>query len=147
MTVLPILDLRLVHEMFTHGDLIVIMTWTLRDRRPALVIIPAQAPRGNETINPCIVSAEGAYRWSDQRLVGDPIHQERMSGIFAAYLGFNPWDHKIRHRIISVVQDHLQDLLTMPPMPSTGEVAASADLMLRNTETGEVKEIEAKSDV
>lgn len=142
----PILDLSLIHDCWQFGDIMCILTWTLSDRRPAMVLIPAHAPRNNESLTPCIIPLDTAFLWSDS-IMGDPFHQERTAGQFAAFLGWEPMDHGLRHRIISIIQNRLQDLLTMPPLVDTGNVAAVADLRLTNLETGKVTEIEASSDV
>ena len=52
-----------------------------------------------------------------------------------------------RRRIITAIQNRLQDLLTMPPLDTNGDVAEVADLKLTDLESGKVIEIEAKTDV
>lgn len=141
-----ILDLRLIHECWQFGDILCIMSWTLHDRRPAMVLIPAHAPRNNESLTPCVIPVDMAYLWSDT-VVGDPFHQERSAGQFAIFLGMDPMDHGLRARIITIIQNRLQDLLTMPPMPDTGETAAVADVSMRNLATGKITEVEARADV
>lgn len=139
----PELDLRFSHAEWTFGDIRMFLTWTLSDRRPAMVLLPARMTPGTA---PCVIKLDGAYLWTDT-VVGDRFHQERAAGEFAAHLGFNPFDHGVRNRIITIIQNRLQDLLTMPPLIDTGEVATRADITLTNLSTGKVAEIEAKTDV
>ncbi len=140
----PVIDLTLRHSVRRMGDITIYLTWTLDDRRPAMVLLPSFANLADVT--PFIVKMDGAFRWTDT-VIGDPIHQERESGIAAAAMGFDPFNHGLRHRIITIIQDNIQDLLTMPALEDTGEVRAAADLKLTNLETGETVEIEGKSDV
>lgn len=142
----PILDLKFTYGSWDFGDISIIISWTLDDRMPCMVILPTFAPRDNQSITPCIIRMADAFRWTDT-IVGDAFHQERSAGIFAANLGMDPFNHRLRARLIKLIQNRLQDLLTAPQMPETGEVAAIADLKLTNMLTGEITEIEAKADV
>lgn len=140
----PLIDLNYCHSKWTFGDFSVSLTWTMDDRRPCMVLLPS---RGDiQDFCPGVIRMDDAYKWSDT-IVGDAFHQERFSGMFAAGLGFDPMNHGIRRRIITAIQNRLQDLLTMPPLENTGDVAEVADLKLTDLNTGKVIEIEAKADV
>lgn len=138
----PEIRLDLAHAVWDFGDITMYLTWTLSDRRPAMVLIP----RFSKDFVPYVIKMDGAYVWTDT-IVGDPIAQERGAGAAAACMGFDPFNHSLRRRIISIIQGRLQDLLTMPPLVETGEVAARADLTLTDMNTGKVVEIEGKVDV
>ena len=144
---LPILDLTKIHDAWEMGDILVLMTWTLNDKRPAMVLIPVAAPRHNEEITPCIIPMDSAFMWHDSPLIGDPVHQVRMSGMMAGMLGFDPYSQNDRHKIINAIQNRLQDLITMPNMPDTGDVVAEVDLQLTDLKTGKVIEFEGKAEV
>lgn len=138
----PELRLDLSHAVWDFGDIRMYLTWTLSDRRPAMVLIP----RYGRDFVPYVIKMDSAYIWTDT-IVGNPIAQERGAGAAAACMGFDPMDHRLRARIISIIQNRLQDLLTMPPLIDTGEVAVKADLVATNLETGKVIEIEGAADV
>lgn len=140
----PIIDLNYCHSKWTFGDFTVSLTWTMDDRRPCMVILPTRGPL--QDCIPGVIRMDEAYKWSDT-IVGDPIHQERWAGAFSAGVGFDPMNHGTRRRIITAIQNRLQDLLTMPPLDTNGDVAEVADLKLTDLESGKVIEIEAKTDV
>lgn len=114
---MPALDLRKAHDKFVHGDLTVILTWLdLRETdgslRPCLVIIPSHARM--ETVVPCIVTIDKAWIWSEE--IGDERRAAHMAVEFGRCLGMSE-QIATAIRIRGLIVDHLQDLLTMPPMP------------------------------
>lgn len=140
----PIIDLKYTYSEWTFGDFRVILTWTLDDQRPCMVLIPNRVNLADVT--PCIIKMDEAYLWSDT-IVGDIRHQERSAGEFCIWMDFDPFSAGNRRRVITAIQNRLQDLLTMPPLTTDGKTAASATVLLTDRNTGEVTEIEAKTDV
>ena len=108
----PILDLELEWQRFTYGDLTVILTWTLDDRRPAMVLLPTW--RRRRFLRPCVVKLDNAHLWDEH--TGDPREAAEMSFDFAVTLGLG--DHPAYAlRVLSVIRECLGELLKVPPAP------------------------------
>lgn len=118
-------DLNLTHVHFQRicGDITVFGTWFGGDRRPALVLLPT-ARIGHDRVMPCVVPLASAFAWD--RRTGDPRHCARVSALFAENLGLNPHNAFTLMRITSLIQDHMGDLLSIPPKPAETYVAADA---------------------
>lgn len=116
--------LDLTRYAFRHqrGDLTLYGTWFGKDNpRPCLVLTATY----RRTV-PCVVLLENAWLWSDE--VGDPGHCARSSVNFAQYLGLDYTNQITCMRVTSLIQDHLGDLIAMPPKPNERIVVADAIL-------------------
>lgn len=132
---MPALDLSKYHRRFEHGDITVLLTWSLHSRRPCLVLVPTYARAWSpEYITPCIVPTDRAWLWDEA--TGDPGHTIFNSQAFADCLGMNRHDPRTIMRITSIVQSHLGDLILCPPMPRFDQVEV-AIATLTDAETGE----------
>lgn len=138
------LDLSRRVDTFTHGDIQVILTWTLHDERPCLVLIPTLAVLHFDSITPCIVPIESAFMWDEH--TGDGRHCATMAFQFACAMNFAP-SPQILIRITSIIRDHLGDLLACPNMPKLFDDEVVADATLTNLETGAVKQSEIVKNV
>lgn len=138
MLIRPALDLTRYLNRYTHGDITVYLTWWLADDsgpRPALVLVPTHS-QSNEKCIPCVVPIENAWVWSEEK--GDPILAalQAMKFVHLLRLAENP---QSAFRVRGIIIDHLQDLLTMPPMPDDMRVSTViGEAKVTNREAGEV---------
>lgn len=118
----PILDLTIWHRRQQHGDISAFLTW-LRDARrtPALVLVRT-ALLGREGAIPCIVPLTRTWVWSEE--IGDPRQAAQTCIQFAASLGLNPHNATDCIRVMSIIRDHIGDLVLMPPKPTEARVVA-----------------------
>jgi hypothetical protein len=115
----PILDLNHRHWSASKGGLTAIGTWlkTEDDRwRPCMVIVRT-VDDGHADAIPCVVTMDKAYLWSEAKGVGNPRAVAQIVVNFLYALRLDPFDAKNHVRVITLVTDHLQDLLTIPPRP------------------------------
>jgi hypothetical protein len=125
-------DLNLAESKFvkTRGDLILYGSWFGEDLRPCLVVIPAV--RANPV--PLVVDLDTAYKWNPDDRDVDPRGAAFLVMQFLQCNGMsyaNPITHM---RVISLIHDHLGDLLAMPPKPTS--LIVVADAFRTDIETG-----------
>jgi hypothetical protein len=111
------LDLTRYHFRRELGDITVFGTWWLPEDSgpiPCLVLFPTHV-RAEEAV-PCVVMIADAWRWSEA--IGNPADCARQSFRFAQMLRLDTSNISNVFLVRSLIHDHLQDLLTMPPMPS-----------------------------
>lgn len=128
----PALDLTRYHARHTHGDITVFLTWYgdgAGRAEPALALVPTYKI-GHEGVTPCVVTLSNAWRWSAE--IGDPHHCAQASLIFARLLGMDDTTMFGPMRIATMIQDHLGDLVLMPPDYREREVMADAVLRDRD---------------
>lgn len=124
----PALDLARYHARHTYGDITLYLTWWLAEDsgpRPCIVLVPTHK-RSHRPV-PCVVHLNGSWVWSEE--IGDPVRAANMAIEFVDLLG-QPPSPQSAFRIRGIIIDHLQDLLTIPPMP---------DDMRVNTVVGEAR--------
>lgn len=112
----PALDLTRYHDRHQHGDITVYLTWWLAsDSGPkqCLVLVPTHA-QSYERTTPCVVPMNHAWVWSEE--IGDPAAAAATAMSFARALGLEASPRQAI-RIRSIIVDHLDDLVRMPPMP------------------------------
>lgn len=135
----PVLDLSLSAWERVQGDVTVIGTWILTTERPVLALVPTRRKRDADRISPCLIPIDMAYLWDEY--TGDPVHCAQATFEFAKSLGFNEFDPINMVRLTSIIRDHLGDLLTMGPMPTT-EKAVAADVIMVDRDSGKTVEAE-----
>jgi hypothetical protein len=125
----------------TLGELTLIGTWLRVDGgqwRPCMVIIRA-SDEGSDRTTPCIVTADNAWIWSEA--VGDPKQAARAAFNFARALRLDEHDPRVMVRLAMLIEDHLDDLLHIPPRPAElKEVVAEAKLT--DNRSGQVTQTE-----
>lgn len=130
-----------------RGDITVFRTWLrlVDSWQACLVLVPSRMFISNERVIPCIVPLATAHKWADDP---DDFHERLiMAGHFAANLGFNPMNPKNPMRIMSIIQDLLGELITIPPRPEHApDQVVSAEMEVIDNQTGKVKEIEVRDD-
>ncbi len=113
------LNLNWRHKTHVFGDITAILTWTLHDKSPALVLIPTHTRLTHERITPCVVPLAMAHMWAPE--TGSGAHAITTSRIFAAALGFSPENPRTLFRITDIIIDLLGDLIRTPPFPAEFE--------------------------
>lgn len=104
----PVLDLTKYAFRRQLGDIILYGTWigeSVDDSEPCLVLIS-----GYRNTKPCCIALSAAYRYDD------PNYLLYKSIQFNKDLGFTDNMSNV-HRVASVIHDHLQDLIELPPRP------------------------------
>jgi hypothetical protein len=109
-----------------------------RDWVPALVLVRPKAPIAIQI--PCIVRLDTAWMWADAPL-GDPIATAAMACDFCNHLGLDLTRNKDVVRVLMVIQDHIDDLLKIPPSPPAQKIV-DGEIELR-LETGQIITSEA----
>lgn len=114
------IDLTRHHFKKDRGDLSMFGTWLWNDdqeaHEPALVIVNRYNPRA---FKPCVVALSAAYKYNDAR------YMARIASAFTSLLGLQ--DGLVTaHKLALFIEDHLNDLLLMPPNPTTTIVVADA---------------------
>jgi hypothetical protein len=124
----PILDLRFRHAIHKRGDIEAWITWNRHTGSGCLVLLRSNRRISHETVIPCIIDEQNAWRWHD--VLGDPDYQVQMAALFAPALGLPPFPESI-HRVIGIVQDLVGELANIPLMPTDGETHV-ADAFIRD---------------
>lgn len=118
----PAIDLTRTQFQRHLGDLSLYGTWIYNEdqetEEPCLVVIPRYQRNG---FKPCVVALSAAYKYNDPRYLA------RISFAFLSMLGFAQTPSE-GHKIASLIHDHLDDLLKMPPNPTTTIVVADATI-------------------
>jgi hypothetical protein len=139
------LDLTLRQFTRAAGVLLVIGTWLRDDEfqwRPALVLIRA-ADEGKRVPVPCVVPLANAWIWSED--IGDPRLAARAAYQFARALRLDD-DPMNGPRIAGIINDHLPDLVRIPPLPSSERHERSvAEGLIRDLSAGTVTELDIRA--
>ena len=108
-------------------------TWAKIDERwrPAIVILRTNQPQ----YQPCVIPLDSAWQWSP---IGDPYPRARA---MLPRLGIDPWNDDNVFKLISMVQDRMDDLVKMPPRPPEAEehVDPVAEVTIDNPITGKTE--------
>lgn len=132
------LDLTQAHFQKDRGDHTLYGAWVGDRLRPCLAILPKHLREGHL---PLVVSVDDAWKWNPD----DPDARPEMNAkMIDAYLSINGFDNGpfAAMGIVSLVHDHLGDLLAIPPKPLNLEVVADA---IRTDEDGNVTHKEIRS--
>jgi hypothetical protein len=118
----PAIDLsRHQFKRELHG-LAIFGTWVWHEdqqtHEPCLVVINAVYPRA---FKPVVVALSAAYLYNDATYMAQRARQ------FVQLLGLH--DSMVTaHKVALLIEDHLQDLITMPPNPTETVVVADASI-------------------
>lgn len=113
-----------------RGELALIGTWLFEEQheryRPCMVLIRA-GDIGADMAIPCIVTMDKAWLWSEE--VGDPEQAAHILAGFLEALRMTPNKRDV-FRVLAMIQDHLGDLLSIPPYspPDRGDVIAEVTI-------------------
>ncbi|WBF05201.1 hypothetical protein [Burkholderia phage CSP3] len=123
----PAIDLTRYAFVRELGDIRLYGTWfydaELDEDEPCLVLVPAFRSHG---VVPCCVALSAAFRYTD------PRHLAAVSLQFAKDLGFDGNIMSAAHKIGSIIDDHLLDLIKMPENPTEAVVGATANVDFGN---------------
>ena len=137
------LDLSARHFSRTLNNITIIGTWINADGdqwRPCIVLI-----REGEDFNavPCVVPFESAWVWDDRNGKGSPAIAARTAYSFARAMRLDCGDPHVPFRIATLIADHLDDLLKIPPRPDELETVV-AQATVTERETGRSFEAEVR---
>lgn len=132
----PALNLAHYHWRQQHGDITIYGTWYGENLRPCLVLIPTYKRKGQGQWGPCVVLVDDAHLWAVD--TGSPFYVQQHAVKFAMSLGFEP-SPQLCARIANLIDEHIGDLLTIPPKPAERHVVADAII---TSESGQQRHIE-----
>lgn len=138
----PDLDLNKRVWTRTKGGIIAIGTWLRQDDRfrQCMVLIPADREYDDRLV-PCVVTVDKAWIWSEE--VGDPAQAALTAHQFADTLGLASHDKRTVIRLAMFIQDHIGDLLSIPPYQNPDSQTV-AEITMRDTNTGRTIEAELR---
>lgn len=124
----PALDLTRFHTKRVLCDITVYTTWWHGDPQPipCLVLVPTHS--GDLPMTPAVVRLSDAWIWSEE--IGAPERAGHLAVQFADGLGLGH-DRKALFRILSVIRDHLGDLVFVPPEPARQQVEVANLIITR----------------
>ncbi|MBJ6722426.1 hypothetical protein I2750_19690 [Bacillus sp. PR5] len=137
----PVLDLSTRAFYYVRGDITLIGTWLRVDGqfRPCMVLIRTGEEKNEYTV-PCLIPLERAWIWNE--MFGDPRQAARTVAGFIDALRLTPGRFNAV-RLLSLIHDHLGDLVTMPPLPPL-EQSVVAEFLVTDNTTGKTREVEVK---
>ena len=130
----PDLDLTQRAWMQQHGDLTVYGSWFGPKLRPCIAILPSYKRRRG--YHPVVVLIDDAWQWEPR--TGSPLYVQTVVPEMAQALGMEPTP-ALCARIANLINDHLGDLLTMPPKPA--ERIAVADAIVTDQDGRETHKV------
>jgi hypothetical protein len=139
----PALDLSQRHWTKTRHGITAIGTWIRLEgiSRPCMVLIRAGSEYDDRTV-PCVITVDRAFEWEPQTA---DFAQTILRAIgFCEALRLSLDKHNVV-RLMNFVNDHLSDLLSIPPFPvSQLDIPVVAEITLVDTKTGRTIEKEMK---
>lgn len=120
-----VLDLNQYHFVHTRGDLTIYGTWYGVEHQPCLVVVPTYRI-GADRCRPLIIDLDDAWQWNPE----DPQSMPQLNRVMCmAFLDMNNMatgNVFAAMKIVTLIHDHLGDLIAIPPKPTTGVVVADA---------------------
>lgn len=118
-----VLDLTQYHFMHQRGDLTIYGTWYGNQHQQCLVIVPSFRV---EKCRPLIIDVDDAWKWNPE----DPQSMPGLNRLYVnSFLDQNNMDAGntfTAMKVVTLVHDHLGDLLHIPPKSTVGVVVADA---------------------
>lgn len=130
------LDLTQCHFQKTRGDLALYGSWYGDQLRPCLAVLPAL----RDGI-PLVILVDDAWKWNPDDPDAKPEHNARNIGAFLHANSFGDANTFTAQRVLSLIHDHLGDLLRIPPKPVSLKVVADA---IRTDQDGKVHHSEVR---
>ncbi len=120
----PFLDLTRHQWVREVGDLTIFGTWVpLPDDADASEPAIAIVPRYRAIAMPVVIALSAAYRYDN------PRYAACRSMEFAADLGMEPTPSNAL-KVFNLINDHLSDLISMPPEPRSAVAVADATVTI-----------------
>lgn len=125
-------DLDLTQSAFvkTRGDLTLYGCWHGKHLRPCLVVLPAFRAHGV----PLVIELDTAWEWNPDDPDVDPRRNAQLVGQFLMANGMDFTNPFTGMKVVSLVHDHLGDLLMMRPKPA--QLIVVADALQTDSDTG-----------
>lgn len=127
------LDLTRPHFEKVRGDLMLFGAWHGERLRPCLVVLPAFRI---EKAVPLVIEVDDAWKWNPDDPDVDPRGNAKLVGRFLMLNGMDYHNAFTRMKVASLIHDHLDDLVQIPPKPAEGVVVA--DILHTDRDTGKV---------
>lgn len=124
------LDLTQYHRRYERGDITVYLTWFGGKHKPVMVLVNTNRLGGDNCV-PVVIPQENAWLWTEEK--GNPQEAARSAFVFAHALDLDVHNRITLIRIASTIRDLIDDLVMMPPKPTTEVVVADAFRTDRNT--------------
>lgn len=108
-----ILDLTKYAFVRRLGDITVYGTWvgpSVDESEPCLVLVPTHRINNRGSYIPAVIALSAAYKYDDPHYLLQAAIQYNRD------LGFEDSASHV-HKVASVIYDHLQDLIELPPRP------------------------------
>lgn len=153
----PVIDLEHRHFAKVHGNVMVIGTWYMDPEthrsQPCLALIDNTRHLGRHRVVPCIIPMDQAWRWTVE--IGDPKHVWATIGrwIEEGVLPGSTQSARDLYAIFDAVQEHLTEMLMMPPMPAAPAAKYGTppetvgELLITNSAGAVLHEVEVKANV
>lgn len=131
-------DLNLTESHFVkpRGDLVLYGSWYGERLRPCLVVLPAM----KADPVPLLVELDTAYKWNPDDRDVDPRGTARLIMAFLRENGMDTCNVFTHMKVLSLIHDHLGDLINMPPKPVN--LVVVADAFRTDHETGKTTHTE-----
>lgn len=118
-----VLDLTQFHFTHTRGDLTIYGTWYGKQLQQCLVIVPTFRV---EKCVPLIIDVDDAYKWNTDDWRSEPVINRLYINSFLDQNMMDPGNTFTAMKVMTLIHDHLGDLLHIPPKPTTAVVVADA---------------------
>ena len=136
-------DLNKRHFAYDIGDVRIYGSWCGPEKRPCLALVPRFEIIGKST-KPFVIPVDHTYLWWDKTADFEHIITQSMKA--CECLGLDANNPKNVVRLSLLIQDHLGDLLAIPPMQSEkSDQLVLADLVVTD-EHGKQKHAEIRDD-
>lgn len=124
-------DLDLTQSLFvkSRGDLTLYGSWYGKGLRPCLVVLPTH----RQGI-PLVIGIDTAYQWNPDDRDVDPRAAAQLIMRFLYENGMDYANVITHQRVLSLIHDHLADLVSMPVKPLNTVVVG--DAFRTDTDTG-----------
>ncbi|AMM84122.1 hypothetical protein [Martelella sp. AD-3] len=127
------IDLSHYHFQKRRGELALYGTWYADKARPCLVVVPANRI-GHERCRPLVVTIDDAWQWNPDDPDAMPETNAAMVQQFLDLNGMDFSNMRASMRVVSLIHDHLGDLLSIPPKQALVRVVA--DVLKVEHDTG-----------
>ena len=126
------IDLRRHAFMRQQGEITVFGCWVMRgdgsdDTEPCLVLMPTY----RKVAKPFVIALSAAFKYDN------PVYLARASHIASVELGFEP-TLSLTTKIAGIINDHMSDLISMPPEPVETHVVGEAHINMPDGERRKV---------
>ncbi|TPW31823.1 hypothetical protein FJU08_06815 [Martelella alba] len=127
------IDLTRYHFQKRQGELALYGTWYGDKARPCLVVVPTNHI-GHDRCRPLVITIDDAWQWNPDDTDAMPETNAAMVQQFLDVNGMDFGNMRSAMRVVSLIHDHLGDLISIPPKASLARVVA--DVLQVDHDTG-----------